>query len=213
MSTLSLTPLSDKLKSIKMLRIFRALRLVTKNDGLKVAVRALFLAIPNVANVTIIMILFFFIFGVISVSYFKGKLYYCTKLAFEYPANNKWDCIDMGGEWVNQVYTFDDIPNALVTLFVMATTAGWSEVVVYTITSTDIDFVGNLEGAYRNPAWLAFYVVFMLVGCFFFLNLFVGVVVSTFNTEHDKLGGNNLLTDKQKEWIDLRLLVLRSQPI
>jgi len=36
----------------------------------------------------------------------------------------------------------------------------------------------------------------MLLGCFFFINLFVGVVVSTFNSEHDKLGGNNLLTDK-----------------
>lgn len=53
----------------------------------------------------------------------------------------------------------------------------------------------------------------MIVSCFFFLNLFVSVVVSNFNSEADKLGGNNLLTDKQKEWIDLKLLVLRSQPI
>lgn len=53
----------------------------------------------------------------------------------------------------------------------------------------------------------------MLIGCFFFVNLFVGVVVSNFNCEHDKIGGNNLLTEKQKEWIDLKLLVLRSTPI
>ncbi len=53
----------------------------------------------------------------------------------------------------------------------------------------------------------------MIVGSFFFLNLFVGVVISTFNIEHDKIGGNNLLTEKQKEWIDLRLLVLRSEPM
>lgn len=42
MSILSLTSLSDDLSSIKMLRIFRALRLVSKNDGLKVAISALF---------------------------------------------------------------------------------------------------------------------------------------------------------------------------
>lgn len=54
--------------------------------------------------------------------------------------------------------------------------------------------------------------IFVIVGSFFFLNLFVGVVISTFNSEHDKLGGNDLLTEKQKEWIDLRLLVLRSAP-
>lgn len=58
-----------------------------------------------------------------------------------------------------------------------------------------------------------FFVVFMLIGCFFFINLFVAVVISNFNSEHDKIGGNNLLTDKQREWIDLKLLVLRSQPI
>ena len=53
----------------------------------------------------------------------------------------------------------------------------------------------------------------MVIGFLFFLNLFIGVVVSTFNTEKDKLGGNDLLTEKQKEWIELKLLVLRSAPI
>lgn len=76
-SVLALTPLSDSLKTFKIFRILRLLRLISRNEELKVAVRALFLAIPNVANVTIIMILFFIIFGVIAVSYFKGKLYNC----------------------------------------------------------------------------------------------------------------------------------------
>ena len=82
LSFMSLSPLSDTFKSIKMLRIFRALRLVTRNDGLKVAVRALLLAVPIIANVTIIMVLFFVIFGVISVSCFKGSLYKCRGTFF-----------------------------------------------------------------------------------------------------------------------------------
>lgn len=45
------------------------------------------------------------------------------------------------------------------------------------------------------------------------MNLFIGVVVTNFNTEKDKIGGNDLLTEKQREWIDLKLLVLRSAPI
>jgi hypothetical protein len=55
--------------------------------------------------------------------------------------------------------------------------------------------------------------LFLIVGFFFFLNLFIGVVVTNFNTEKDKIGGNDLLTEKQREWIDLKLLVLRSAPI
>ena len=53
----------------------------------------------------------------------------------------------------------------------------------------------------------------MIIGYFFFINLFIGVVVSTFNSENDKIGGSDLLTEKQREWIDLKLIVLRSAPI
>jgi hypothetical protein len=35
----------------------------------------------------------------------------------------------------------------------------------------------------------------MIVGFFFFLNLCVGVVVSNFSAEKDKIGGNDLLTE------------------
>jgi voltage-dependent calcium channel L type alpha-1D len=212
-SVLSLTPLSDNLRTFKIFRILRLLRLISRNEELKVAVRALFLAIPNVANVTIIMLLFFLIFGVIAVSYFKGKLYYCSPPLPELVPLlvHKWDCLDAGGEWINQIYTFDNSINALITLFVMATTAGWADVMMQCAKSTSIDYLpGGPETA--SPGWIFFFIVFIIVGAFFFLNLFVGVVISTFNSEHDKLGGNDLLTEKQKEWIDLRLLVLRSAP-
>ena len=212
-STLSLTPLSSNLKSMKIFRILRLLRLISRNEELKVAVRALFQAIPNVANVTIIMILFFLIFGVIAVSYFKGKLFYCESAMLELESFmvTKWDCLNSGGDWSNRLYNFDNTLSALVTLFVMATTSGWSEVMLSCVTATDIDYLPGTNND-ANPGWIFFFIVFIIVGAFFFLNLFVGVVISTFNSEHDKIGGNDLLTEKQKEYIELRLLVLRSAP-
>jgi len=39
--------------------------------------------------------------------------------------DNKWDCFDYGGSWVNNDYNFDNILNALITLFVISTTEGW----------------------------------------------------------------------------------------
>lgn len=53
----------------------------------------------------------------------------------------------------------------------------------------------------------------MIVGCFFTLNLFVGVVISTFNREKERLGKNFLLTDKQKNWLQVKLMLFRSKPI
>lgn len=75
---------------------------------------------------------------------------------------------------------------------------------------TSINFVHEYMA---DKYWVFFCVFFMIVGSFFLLNLFVGVVISTFDTEQDKLGGNNLLSPKQREWIDIRLQVLRSTPI
>ena len=38
-----------------------------------------------------------------------------------------------------------------------------------------------------RPAYILFFVVFMLLGYLFILNLFVGVILSTFNFEKDRL--------------------------
>lgn len=64
-SIISISPLSNDYKAFK---VFRILRLISRNDGLKVAVKSLLLGLPNILSVTVIMLLFFLIFGVISVS-------------------------------------------------------------------------------------------------------------------------------------------------
>lgn len=76
-SMISLTPLSNKLEIIKIFRVIRVFRLIGKEEGLQLAIKALLQAVPQIANVTIITLLFFLIFGIIGVSYFKGKFYYC----------------------------------------------------------------------------------------------------------------------------------------
>lgn len=75
LSILALTPLSNHLRIFKMFRILRILRLVGRNESLKVGLKALLFAFPNMMNVTIIMLFFFLNFGILLVSYFKGKFY------------------------------------------------------------------------------------------------------------------------------------------
>lgn len=96
------------------------------------------------------------------------------------------------------------------TLFVMATASDWAEIMYLMASSRSI---GQTHIYMANTFWVFFSIFFMIVASMFLLNLFVGVIISTFNSEQDKIGGNNLLTPKQKEWIDLKLLVLRSSPI
>ena len=39
--------------------------------------------------------------------------------------NSKNDCFNNGGDWINKDNNFDNIFNAMVTLFIIATTEGW----------------------------------------------------------------------------------------
>lgn len=91
----------------------------------------------------------------------------------------------------------------------MSTKTGWAKIMYDSMACTEIDYVLVQK---NQPYWAIFFIVFMLIGSFFLLNLFVGVVISNFNRERDKIGGNNLLTEAQKEWIDSRLLVINSKP-
>jgi hypothetical protein len=53
----------------------------------------------------------------------------------------------------------------------------------------------------------------MIIGSFFLLNLFVGVVISSFNRQKDHLGGLSALTELQRDWVETRLTLLKCQPV
>jgi len=53
------------LKALRALRALRPLKLVSKNEGMKLVVNSILASIPNLINVFLISILFYFVFGVI----------------------------------------------------------------------------------------------------------------------------------------------------
>lgn len=84
------------------------------------------------------MTLFFMMFGVICTSFFKGKHFVCEGTTIG-SYTDKWECMSMGGDWGKRPFTFDSIPESVITLFVMSTTAGWSQHVVLTLAAGEID--------------------------------------------------------------------------
>ena len=74
----------------------------------------------------------------------------------------------------------------------LSTTALWSTVLLNSMKAQGIDNVPSQEA--KKFQWIVFYMAIIILCSFFLLNLFVGVVISTFNREKEKIGGNNLLT-------------------
>lgn len=77
----------------------------------------------------------------------------------------------------------------------MSTTEGWIGFMNRGVDAVAIDYEPQRN---FNIYWAFFFIFFIILGNFLILNLFVGVVVSTFNREKEILGKNFLLTDKQK---------------
>jgi hypothetical protein len=79
----------------------------------------------------------------------------------------------------------------MVQLFVISTTEGWLDLMNVGSDSRGINLQPKLNS---RLYWQLFYVGFVIVGSFFIINLFVGIVVDAFNIEKDKLRGYFYLT-------------------
>ena len=102
-----------------------------------------------------------------------------------------WECYDLGGEWVNPDGHFDDLLNSFTTLFAVSTAEGWVSIMWRGIDARGM----HLEPQEGHNLWKSlFFILFMIIGSLFLLNLFVGVVITQFNVEKDKLFRNNRLT-------------------
>lgn len=65
------------LKAFRLLRVLRPLRVISRNEGLRLGVQSLIMSVPDILNVFIISLLFFLVFGIFCVNYFKGTFFYC----------------------------------------------------------------------------------------------------------------------------------------
>jgi hypothetical protein len=204
---------SSSLQSVKALRALRALRplrVISRNQGMKLIVNALLSSLPSMTNVTIVCCLFILIFAIIGVNSFKGSFGACDIEDPELLAEifNYNDCIERGGEWSVPKETFDNTLLGCRTLFEMMSTEGWIDVM-----NRGIDGSPPQDGLQMQPklnaryAPIGYFVVFMVFGSQFILNLFVGVIMDNFNKIKEKEEwGSLFVTEDQRAWIDAQRL-------
>ena len=66
------------LKIFRMMRVLRPLRMLKRNFGLKIQVVSLLNSIPGIVNLLAITMLLLMLFGIQSVSFLAGKMFYCN---------------------------------------------------------------------------------------------------------------------------------------
>ncbi|KAH8854344.1 Muscle calcium channel subunit alpha-1 [Schistosoma japonicum] len=200
-------------KILRVLRVLRPLRAINRAKGLKHVVQCMVIAIKSIGNIVLVTFLLEFMFAVIGVQLFKGKFYSCTDISkhveedckgqfIEYKDMSLENPILSEREWKNADFNFDNVPNALLTLFAVSTFEGWPSLLYRSIDSNTEDH-GPITN-YR-PIVAFFYITFIIVIPFFMINIFVGFVIVTFQKEGEAEYKNCELNKNQRKCIEYAL--------
>ncbi|CAH8493918.1 unnamed protein product, partial [Schistosoma turkestanicum] len=109
--------------------------------------------------------------------------------------------------WLNNPLNFDNVPNAMLTLFAVSTFEGWPGLLYRSIDSYAEDY----GSVYNNrPIVVIFYVAYIIVIAFFMINIFVGFVIVTFQQEGEQEYRNCELDKNQRKCIEF---ALKARPV
>lgn len=120
------------LRALRALRALRPLKLVSKNEGMKLVVNSILASIPNLINVFLISILFYFVFGVLGLSILMGKVSFCSE---DSDVLDKLSCIEGGFEWVTPENNYNNVFASMTTFFEVSTLETWPDIMFAAIDS------------------------------------------------------------------------------
>ncbi|GJQ73114.1 hypothetical protein Trydic_g1743 [Trypoxylus dichotomus] len=153
-----------------------------------------------------------FIFAVIAVQLFNGKFFYCndaskfTKATCQgqyFIYEDESDVPRIGTrEWKLQNFHYDDVAMAMLTLFAVQTGEGWPAVLQNSMSATYED-----QGPIQNfrIEMSIFYIVYFVVFPFFFVNIFVALIIITFQEQGEAELQSGEIDKNQKSCIDFTI--------
>ncbi|XP_072550558.1 voltage-dependent P/Q-type calcium channel subunit alpha-1A isoform X6 [Salminus brasiliensis] len=199
------------IKSLRVLRVLRPLKTIKRLPKLKAVFDCVVNSLKNVLNILIVYMLFMFIFAVVAVQLFKGKFFYCTDESKEFERDCRGEYLvyerdnevkAQKREWKKYDFHYDNVLWALLTLFTVSTGEGWPQVLKHSVDAT-YENQGPSPG-YRMEMSI-FYVVYFVVFPFFFVNIFVALIIITFQEQGDKMMEDYSLEKNERACIDFAI--------
>ncbi|XP_031638629.1 voltage-dependent calcium channel type A subunit alpha-1 isoform X8 [Contarinia nasturtii] len=200
------------IKSLRVLRVLRPLKTIKRVPKLKAVFDCVVNSLKNVVNILIVYILFQFIFAVIGVQLFNGKFFYCT----DESKRNAEECqgsffvYDEEEElpreekrrWMTQSFHYNNVATAMLTLFAVQTGEGWPQILQHSMAATYDD-----QGPIQNfrIEMSIFYIVYFIVFPFFFVNIFVALIIITFQEQGEAELQDGEIDKNQKSCIDFTI--------
>ncbi|NP_001159376.1 voltage-dependent calcium channel type A subunit alpha-1 [Apis mellifera] len=200
------------IKSLRVLRVLRPLKTIKRVPKLKAVFDCVVNSLKNVINILIVYILFQFIFAVIAVQLFNGKFFYCSDESkyTQQDCQGQYFVFEDGAllpepkkrEWQSQFFHYDNVMAAMLTLFAVQTGEGWPQILQNSMAATYED-----KGPIQNfrIEMSIFYIVYFIVFPFFFVNIFVALIIITFQEQGEAELQDGEIDKNQKSCIDFTI--------
>lgn len=225
-------------RGTRALTALRALRLITLIDNNRLTVQSLILqGASRIFDAVLLAILYLIPYAIWGINIFQGLMYSCNDPGAANKAgctnefvSNVLDDSSLGfyapRVWENPhpstTWSFDDFPSSLLILFEIVSLEGWIDVLVSAVGITGPD---QQSATNASPANALYFLVFNLMGAVVILTVFlrytvcisgkrsvtelcVSIIIGNFS----RRTGTADLTQEQKDWINLRKLLLRQKP-
>ncbi|KAK7579828.1 hypothetical protein V9T40_000457 [Parthenolecanium corni] len=205
------------IKSLRVLRVLRPLKTIKRVPKLKAVFDCVVNSLKNVFNILIVYMLFHFIFAVIAVQLFNGKFFYCndgskstkTECQGDYLSYEDYDLNSdafmpevKSRVWEPREFHYDNVIMAMLTLFTVQTGEGWPQVLQHSMAAT-YEGRGPIENFRLEMA--IFYVIYFIVFPFFFVNIFVALIIITFQEQGEAELQDGEIDKNQKSCIDFTI--------
>ncbi|XP_067640360.1 sodium leak channel NALCN isoform X2 [Eurosta solidaginis] len=211
-------PTSSGAQLLMILRCVRPLRIFTLVPHMRKVVYELCRGFKEILLVSTLLILLMFIFASYGVQLYGGRLARCndptiirredcvgvfmrrvfvTKMKLTPGSNESYPSMLVPRVWANpRRFNFDNIVDAMLTLFEVLSFKGWLDV-----RDVLIKACGPIHAVYIH--------IYIFLGCMIGLTLFVGVVIANYSENK----GTALLTVDQRRWCDLKKRLKIAQPL
>lgn len=118
-------------KILRLVRMARPLRLISKNLSLQIAVMSVVRSMPKILKLQALVIFFNFMVAIVMTNLYSGALFHCYTEHLELSSGQgrelittKWDCLNYGGEWINSDFNFDRTKSSMTTIGIISQ-EGW----------------------------------------------------------------------------------------
>jgi len=203
---------SDGLRSLRTFRALKPLRTIKRAPGLRCVVEAILRCMPGFINIALVSSVCYLVFAILGVQFWSGKFWKCS----DDSVTGVDECFGIADDgsprlWQNAPINFDTVSNGMLTLFEVASMELWLDVMY---NAMDVPSTIGMQPI-KNNAWYSaiYFVIFIIIGSFLIMNLFVGAVVDTFNTVKKENLRSATLSDSQQQFVSSMREMLANKPV